>query len=284
MELCKQYYKLFPRNKKSGGLFTPFDSVDKVKNKLQIIVYLTNIEKAVKILLAANNNINYLNPLNYLYCSFQTIFEKININSSEYKIIEKYINASNKSDKIINIYSIKRKAELRRQNFDNLKNHYLLFHGTRISNLIGIFSEGITLPNTPFPHKGNTYVRGIYFTDNYRRSSIYSEKIENKKNKNKKFYVLLCEVALGDILCKNQGIDLDDLDFLKNGYNSLKSISEKGPNPDQNLIFDDGIIIPCGDIIDYNNNNIQFKSLVPEYIIYNEEQIKLRYIISLEKN
>ena len=274
VELSKKFFDLFPREK----CFMPYPllSIDDTKNTLQTIVFLTNLEKCVKILLAANNRLNEINPYDYLYYSFQAIFESVPKESSEFMIIQKYINATKKNDKILSLIRIKKKSELSpRNNFDNLSNHYLLFHGTKIMNLLGIFSNGLNVPNTPFKHLGNTFGCGIYLSDALERSCLYAN---TKKNYQ---YILLCECALGNIFYKNQEIDLDKKEFLLNGYDSLKTISKKIPDPKDNFVCDDGLIIPCGKIIE-NEDPYQFKRDAPEYIIYKNEQIKLRYIVQIE--
>ena len=282
IELSKKFFDILPRQKQFQPM--PVASLTHAKNVFQTIVYLTNIEKSVKIFLAANNKINKIHPLDYFYYSFQTLFESISEESPIYKIIQKYIYASCPSNKLLNLISITRKEETKpRKAFDDLPNHCLLFHGTGITNLIGIFSNGLNIPNTPFPHSANVYGRGIYFTSMCSRSSTYSESIKDNINPNKKyFYILLCEVALGKMYHKDHDIDYEKLEFLKEGYNSLKSISQKGPDPSQNYICKDGMIIPCGNIIPYKNES-PLKSQVPEYIIYNSNQIKLRYIAKLER-
>ena len=68
-----------------------------------------------------------------------------------------------------------------------------------------------------------------------------------------------------------------------NGYDSLKTISKKIPDPKDNFVCDDGLIIPCGKIIE-NEDPYQFKRDAPEYIIYKNEQIKLRYIVQIENS
>ena len=87
IKLSKKFYEIFPRNKTFKPM--PLSSLSRTKNEFQTIVYLTNIEKSVKIFLAANNNLNKINPLDYFYYSFQTIFESIPVESPEYEIIQK---------------------------------------------------------------------------------------------------------------------------------------------------------------------------------------------------
>ena len=281
MEFSKKYYELLPRNK--GFIPFPFSSLHKARLSFQDIVFLTNLQKCIKILLAAYNKINDIHPFDYLYYTFQTILEPIYKETAEFKIIEKYINASYKKDKITDIIRVIRKEETKtREKFENLSNHYLLFHGTKITNLSGILLYGFNPPNTPFTHSAYVFGNGIYFTDVYNKSKRYSEIIKDENNLNIKYnYIILCEVALGNIKYKDNSVDLDKKEFLQQGYNSLKSFAYRGPDYSKNFVCYDGLIIPLGNIIEYNYTFLR-KSENPEYVIFDKEQIKIRYIVKIE--
>ena len=66
MDLSSRYYELIPKEKYKNSCILPFDRLDDVKNEIQIIDNLTYVEKAVNILLGANNKINTINPLDYI--------------------------------------------------------------------------------------------------------------------------------------------------------------------------------------------------------------------------
>ena len=119
-------------------------------------------------------------------------------------------------------------------------------------------------------------------------------KKKNKNNEiNKTFsYILLCEAALGNMYESNKrDLDIENLPFLKNGYNSLKSCSHSGPDLNKNFICNNGIIIPLGNIINYpqysNNSNQMYINMNitshPEYVVYNIAQVKIRYIVQVER-
>ena len=59
-----------------------------------------------------------------------------------------------------------------------------------------------------------------------------------------------------------------------------------GPDLNKNFICNNGITIPLGNIIEYknNNNNNMLNTSQPEYVIYNTAQIKIRYIVHVERN
>ena len=289
MALSSRYYELIPKEKYKNSCILPFDRLDDVKNEIQIIDNLTYVEKAVNILLGANNKISTINPLDYIYYSLQTYFELLSKDSPEYMTLEKYINNTSGNDKLINIFRVTRKGETERINkFKDLPNHFLLFHGTKIFNLIGIFSNGLKIAPPEAPMTGYMFGKGIYLADMYQKSINYCDIIQDKSN-NKKVkeysYILLCEAALGNIYeAKRSNIDYEKLPFLNEGYNSLKSVSVQGPDLNKNFICNNGITIPLGNIIKYSETGMNYSTSNPEYIVYDTAQVKIRYIVKMERN
>ena len=292
MELSSRYYELIPKEKYRNRCILPLVNLNEVRAEIQIIDNLTYVEKAVNILLGAYNKIEIMNPLDYIYNSLQTYFENISNESPEFATLKKYINASSETDKIINIFRVSRKGESEQINaFKDFPNHYLLFHGTKIFNLIGIFANGLKIAPPEAPVTGYLFGKGIYLSDMYQKSIAYCDTFVDKSNpqvKRKISYILLCEAALGEIYEANKSnLDIENLPFLKNGYNSLKSISSSGPDLNKKFICNNGIIIPLGSIVSYNkniNNFMYTTTTYPEYVIYDTSQVKIRYIVQVEKN
>ena len=56
----------------------------------------------------------------------------------------------------------------------------------------------------------------------------------------------------------------------------------------KSFICNNGIVIPLGEIIPYvdrnNIDNFNQRVEMPEYIIYDTSQVRIRYIIQVEKN
>ena len=134
---------------------------------------------------------------------------------------------------------------------------------------------------------GYLFGKGIYLADMYEKSINYCDIFTDKNSKKNYSYILLCEAALGEIYeTSNNNLDVENLPFLKEGYNSLKSVSYRGPDLKKNFICNNGIIIPLGNIINYQKgiNINQYITQNPEYIIYDVSQIKIRYIVQIERD
>ena len=68
---------------------------------------------------------------------------KLPFESPEYKCLKEYIQMSHKVvnfEKVFNIYSVDRKEE-NLDKYKNTPNHFLLFHGTKIFNMLGILAH-----------------------------------------------------------------------------------------------------------------------------------------------
>ena len=289
MILSSRYYELIPKEKYKNTFIQPFGTINEVQSEILMLDNLSYVERAVNILLGAQSQSKKINPIDYVYNSLQTKFNLIKNNTSEYETIEKYIHNSSPNTKVKNIFSVNRKGENENmKKWEKLDNHYLLFHGTKIFNYIGIFSNGLKIAPPEAPSTGYLYGKGIYLADEFNKSINYCDSFYNKNDKKNYSYILLCEAALGKIYeCgANQ---FKDLSFLNEGYNSLKGLSNMGPDLSKSFICNNGIVIPLGEIIPYvDMKNIGFNRIqrtqMPEYIIYDTTQVKIKYIIQIENN
>lgn len=99
---------------------------------------------------------------------------------------------------VVRIYSLRRETESQ-QFRDQLSNQQLLFHGSRISNFVGLLSRGLLMPKvvtgmggarTDAGNLGN----GIYFGDAACTSSHYTSAGHRGTR-----FMLVCRVALGNV-------------------------------------------------------------------------------------
>ena len=290
MILSSRYYELIPKEKYKNSFIQPFGTINEVQQEILMLDNLSYVERAVNILLGAQSKSKEINPLDYVYNSLQTKFNLIKNNTSEYDTIVKYIHNSSPKTKVINIFSVNRKGEKEKmKKWKKLNNHYLLFHGTKIFNYIGIFSNGLKIAPPEAPSTGYLFGKGIYLADVFTKSINYCDTFYNKDNKKSYSYILLCEGALGKMYeCKiNEFKDLS-LSIFNEEYNSLKGLSYQGPDLSKSFICNNGIVIPLGEIIPYvdrnNIDNFNQRVEMPEYIIYDTSQVRIRYIIQVEKN
>lgn len=75
----------------------------------------------------------------------------------------------------------------------------LLWHGSRLTNYVGILSEGLKIAPYEAPATGYMFGKGIYFADIVSKSANYCLPKDNTVG-----LMLLCEVALGEMNDKDR--------------------------------------------------------------------------------
>ena len=88
---------------------------------------------------------------------------------------------------------------------------------------------------------------------------------------------LLCEVALGnsrELLKSDQ-----DADNLPKDYHSTKALGVNKPSPEVNITIDKDVTVPTG-IANHDPDNKLYLSH-NEYIVYNVNQVKMRYLLKV---
>uniref|UniRef100_A0A914ID99 Poly [ADP-ribose] polymerase n=1 Tax=Globodera rostochiensis TaxID=31243 RepID=A0A914ID99_GLORO len=211
--------------------------------------------------------------------AFDLHYEKLNCkmevldqNSQEFSLIKKLVDVGHAPThgiqlEIINVLKIEREVESKRFKKD-IGNLHLLWHGSRLSNYIGILSQGLRISPPEAPVTGYMFGKGIYFADMVTKSANYCYVMNGQG------LLLLCEVALGDIQEEKNGREIKKP---KKGKNSVKGVGGTVPNPDEfeNL---NGATIPCGKPIKLDAKDLSL--LYNEFVVYDEAQIRLKYLIS----
>ena len=98
------------------------------------------------------------------------------------------------------------------------------------------------------------------------------------------YLLLLCEVALGKSKELYQSEFVEKLD---SHYHSVKGCGRRGPGYKHTVTAPNGVKIPLGKVINYNENKPELLKQMHlqhnEYIVYNTSQIRMRYIIQVQK-
>lgn len=143
-------------------------------------------------------------------------------------------------DKVkINLFKIQRRGEGERyENFQQLKNRKLLFHGSAMTNMLGILAQGLRIAPPEAPATGYMFGKGLYFADLFSKSAAYS--LGGSQSK----LMLLCEVALGNMceLYKQTYIEQTP-----HGYDSVHAIGKMGANyKNKTVVTPEGFEVPIG--------------------------------------
>lgn len=153
--------------------------------------------------------------------------------------------------KINNIYNISLNDEekLFRKDMSNIME---LFHGTKVINILSILKSGLLMPSqTPGRKTGAMYGNGLYFSDQSTKSLNYCDGMHwNNSAKQDKVYLFIADVAMGN-------------------YNIPTHSTKKPPPKNFDSYFAKA-----------NNSGVRNN----EMIVFNKNQIKLKYIIEMNAN
>lgn len=186
---------------------------------------LVNIEYSSRILLGALYRQKQINPVDYIYESMNSFVQTLQPDTAEYNVIRHYIEETCDNFKSwgkFNVFKVMRKGEGERyEKFQHLQDRKLLFHGSSMTNFMGILAQGLRIAPPEAPTTGYMFGKGIYFADAFKKSAGYS------RGGHQSDLMLLCEVALGNQL--NQYVP-NCIEKLPPGYDSLHAIGEQCAN------------------------------------------------------
>ena len=123
-----------------------------------------------------------------------------------------------------------------------------LFHGSRNENILSIMQSGLKIKPSSAVHTGSMFGSGIYLASDVTKSANYCWGFGNANADT--HYMFICEAATGKI--KDYTNAQSSLTAPPRGYNSVRGV--KG----NSLLHD-------------------------EYIVYNDEQVRIKYIIEFKK-
>ncbi|PHT58712.1 Poly [ADP-ribose] polymerase 2 [Capsicum baccatum] len=280
-DLSSQFYTVIPHDfgfKKMREFV--IDTPQKLKRKIEMVEALAEIEVATKIL--EDNTDIQEDPLYYQYEQLCCKLVPVEVGSQEFLMIENYMkNTHAKTHSgyavdIVQVFRASRDGETERfQKFSDTSNRMLLWHGSRLTNWAGILSQGLRIAPPEAPSTGYMFGKGVYFADMFSKSANYCYASSAARNG----VLLLCEVALGDM---NELLSADyNADKLPPGRLSTKGVGATAPDFAKSQILEDGVVVPLGKP---KAQRKQGSLLYNEYIVYDVEQIRMRYVIQVEFN
>lgn len=172
------------------------------------------------------------------------------------------------------IYEINRNGETER--FAACKhygNRQLLWHGSRLTNYVGIISQGLRIAPPEAPKTGYMFGKGIYFANAVSKSANYMFVPDG----NGIGIMILCEVALGVHYQRKQSEYITELPA---STHSTWGIGKNTPDIKEAVVLDDGLIIPLGHLVPSNRSDLSL--IYDEFIVYNVAQTRIRYALVID--
>lgn len=303
---CLEYARLLPR---SGENNMPARRLldDRYRNFMKEwsrVDDLSYVSFAANVILAAKLHLDNINPFQYVYQTLNCSLKPVSC-SLEYQMINNYMQStSNGSHELVHLLAVNRiEEEDRFAPFEKESDRKLLWHGSRVGNVMGILKQGLRIKpqtsssnvsslkrlnksayNLIFMLKGAMLGDGIYFADTFVKSLNYSSEDYGSHQSNYKI-LLLCEVALGSKTAVYENhLSLNNTDEL----HSMKGEGSNIPDPCKALYNKDGVCIPIGPCITFSRSvsTTNQPSLLGfnEFAVYNAHRVKIRYLLIIQES
>ena len=280
IELSSKFWSNIPYSCGHRGTPPIIRTKDDLEKYADMLENLSNIEVAGKIIEAANTD--DVHPLDHIYDSLDISIDPLDKDDEQYELIEKYIKNThacthNYNLDEIDIFSLDKDTDDR--NFNKIPNHRLLVHGSRMSNFISILSDGLRIPKSTQVMNGSVLGHGCYFADSISKSFNYC----NAYDTNKIGFLLLCDVALGKLETIIQPTYDKPLE-----YKCQARFAQGGTEPEEDgseiLEYEThDCTVPCGKLGPCGNKANGSSFLYNEFVIYNKDQYRFRYLIKLKE-
>lgn len=286
LNLSNRFYTLIPH--KTQGMRPPpvIDTVQLLKEKIQLVESLADVSIATNLLRQSSTGPqDERHPVDIHYEKLKCAFTPLERSSQQFKMVEQYTQNTHGHThdryglEVMEVFDLDRDGEKDRfsgAGHDKTHNRQLLWHGSRLTNFVGIISQGLRIAPPEAPVTGYMFGKGVYFANMVSKSANYTAATRS----NPVACMLLCEVALGDMN------ELKQADYhasnLPAGKLSTKGLGHNYPDPKGNHVLPDGSVVPLGKEV---KGKIDGGSLLyDEFIVYNVNQIRMKYLVKMKFN
>ncbi|XP_057858020.2 poly [ADP-ribose] polymerase 1 [Cryptomeria japonica] len=252
---------------------------DELKSKIKMLETLQDIE-------IASNLISFENidedPLDANYKKLRCNISPLPHDSLDYQLVKKYLEKTHAPThkewalELEDVFAVDREGEDNAYaKYKNLQNRMLLWHGSRVTNFVGILSQGLRIAPPEAPVTGYMFGKGVYFADLVSKSAQYCF----TQKKNPVGLMLLSEVALGEVYeLKNA----EYIEKLPKGKHSTKGVGRTKPSEKEFVHWRDGVAVPCGRPVPSGVKKSEL--LYNEYIVYDTAQVRLQFLLKVRFN
>ena len=276
-DLSSEFYTCIPHEFPRHVVPTVIQTTDLIKRKIRMLEMLDEMQIAATILKVADES--SANELDTTYQSLHCNLEPLNHSSAEFRMLEEYVANTHASThrqydlEVLEVFKVEKEGqESSFKQWEPLHNRRLLWHGSRLSNWMGILSQGLRIAPPEAPVSGYMFGKGVYFADSVSKSANYCR----ASSSDPIALLLLCDVALGDMYeCKRA----EYMEKPKVGYHS--TWGQGGTTPDERAYksLPDGTVVPMGQL---KQSNLGSSLLYNEFIIYDTTQQKMRYLLEVK--
>ena len=280
-ELSSDFYQAIPMS--SGYATLPvIDTQEMVDEKFELMTLMEQVSQGMTLSLGASD-------VDTQYHSLSTELNLVVPQDADYGLVHTYFENTKGSGtfngggwnggsrgkagtfNLKNIFRAERDHEKATFNaFDHLNNRRLLWHGTNVAVVSAILKSGLRI----MPHSGGRVGKGIYLADMHEKSGGYCTGSDST------VIMFLVEAPLGNM----HEITRDDSSLVAppSGFDSVRAKGTISPDETRAAYLTiDGkqVMVPQTKPITVNNGS-RFQH--NEYLVYREEQHRIRYVLEFE--
>jgi len=247
------------------------------RQRVEMMECLLELELATSLLKKQVDDDRDQNDKNYE--SLRTELKPVDKKSKEWEMIQTYM-ANTHADthrqyglELLDAFDVSRLPEKSSfANWEKNANIQLLWHGSRITNWVGILSQGLRIAPPEAPCTGYMFGKGVYFANMVSKSANYCFTSRDSPTG----ILLLSEVALGKMY------EISHSEYMEKsppGTASTKGCGATYPDPADNLKLDNGCVVPLGKPSKKERSG---SLLYDEFIVYDTSQIKMKYLLKVK--
>uniref|UniRef100_UPI00358E437B poly [ADP-ribose] polymerase 1 n=1 Tax=Myxine glutinosa TaxID=7769 RepID=UPI00358E437B len=278
LDMSNRFFTLIPHD---FGMKKPpmLDNLEYIQSKVEMLDNLLEIEVAYSLLSCSQDGDK--NQLDVNYERLKAKIEVLDMETDEARVILDYVHNTHAPThdsftiEVQQIFKVCRDGERQKfRPFEDVPNHMMLWHGSRITNFAGILSQGLRIAPPEAPVTGYMFGKGVYFADMVSKSANYC----HANHANPTGLIMLAEVALGNMYELKEAKNVTKL---PKGKHSVKGLGKTVPDPSSTVKMD-GMDVPKGKPVDCSINNCHL--LYNEYIVYDVAQVNVKYLLKLNFN
>jgi len=273
-ELSGRFYTLIPHAYSRSVKPPTINSEEMLKAKMQMLEALADIEIATTMIAASEeqNSDASLLDLNYskLKCEIKAVTDP-----EELDLVNRYVQNTyegGKAPAIAAVYTLAREGEaVCFEPSKKIGNRKMFWHGSRLTNYVGIISQGLRIAPPEAPCSGYRFGKGVYFADMMSLSARYC-----RTSGSADFCMLLGDVALG--VCAKLPRD-KFMTKAEPGSHSTHALGSIEPEHSQSR-HHNGCRWPVGPVRPNGNTSVSCHE--NQFVIYDVAQCNLQYLLHLK--
>lgn len=257
------------------------DDLEKVKQKTEMLEALSELKVQAEIMdLDVNVELSETELLIKNYVSLGLTISPVEKESKLFTQLDNFYVKScvhkMSKYKVIDIFEVSRPSDqafIDTYENDPSANRHLMWHGSRITNWMGILKQGLRIAPPEAPVTGYMFGKGVYFADRSSKSANYlCTYLSDGKG-----VISLCEVVLGKVKQLKNADYRADL-WAQKGFDSVQGVGTHQPDAKKSSELENGCIVPDGPTIDFDKECLMYN----EFIVYDIKQIRMRYVMIVE--